>query len=449
MDFKDKEKHYFNIIHKKTGRYIDGKESSDLIYQGPANDGQYQEWWSEPTEPGYYKFYHKVTGKCIDGKVSSNLVYQHESNNDNKYQEWSLQNADDGYQYINHRETSRNIDGKESSNEVYQHSPNDSDYQKWKIQLSGNKIDLIELLGDQDNITITTPGGMYLAKGKIDALERYPIIADGSVTNALKFYLKDQKLQTKIDNYEYRLYVEGKSVFLKKIDYELQTDRNLALQINQMPLELDTGFACIKFQGPNTLSYLYVLGTNEISTSPLPMAGTFFAILCDVYIENSEYPTLTAQEDKCFNEKVAFAWQITGAFFLATGLGGIVANGQIRIGISGILSGNPAVMQWINNNVGTIASNKTISFGMMIGFLTILYDQGLLWSIVKEAFSAVGWIAAAYILSRLLTLILAGEVLAVQLLASFTIWATQTVQSALALKNCNQTLDKFDLAPEE
>jgi hypothetical protein len=135
-----------------------------------------------------------------------------------------------------------------------------------------------------------------------------------------------------------------------------------------------------------------------------------------------------------------FAWQLTGGMFLALGLGPFIINdGEVNTGILALLRSKPAVLDSLQK-----AYNKFVEHDPKVAAVVVtasaldlianLWSAGLLWDVVKLTLSLAGWWVAFKVLANILELVLAPEVEAAELLASFATWLGQTVYRAVILK---------------
>lgn len=138
----------------------------------------------------------------------------------------------------------------------------------------------------------------------------------------------------------------------------------------------------------------------------------------------------------------SFVWQLTGGLFFALGLGPFISNGQVQTGMLAILRNNPTAWAAVQGAMATMATNPGKAASAAVVVLGAIWRGGLLRAVVAFAISSLGWWALFRIIAKLLELILAPELEAVDLLASFTIWSAQTVNAALNVKNTCGMSDK-------
>ncbi len=88
----------------------------------------------------------------------------------------------------------------------------------------------------------------------------------------------------------------------------------------------------------------------------------------------------------------------------------------------------------VQTSIATIAAsprNITAIAGAVAGILTVVYAKGLLWKVLKFLLQALGWWVLFRVIAKVIETVVIPEAEIVELLASFTVWAIQTVNSAL------------------
>lgn len=125
-------------------------------------------------------------------------------------------------------------------------------------------------------------------------------------------------------------------------------------------------------------------------------------------------------------------WQITGAFILALSIGPIVINSEVNTGIVGLIKTNAKASEALAvllKAANAVKADKVAVFTLVSKFLEVLYHQGVLWSVIKFVLNAAGYWIAFRVLSKLIEVVLAPEVEAADLSASFLLWAYQFEQA--------------------
>lgn len=184
--------------------------------------------------------------------------------------------------------------------------------------------------------------------------------------------------------------------------------------------------------------YLMLNGDNTIGLLPessLGIAMEFSFNMYQVPVEQLLAREGLALPDEITDCETAWAgliWQLTGGLFLSLGLGPFIATGRTQLGVLGLLRANATVWTAIQNASRTILQNTNPGAVATVatGLLTLIYQQGLLWKLVKFVLTSAGWWIVFRILAKILEVILLPEVEAAELVASFAIWAVQTVNAA-------------------
>ena len=167
----------------------------------------------------------------------------------------------------------------------------------------------------------------------------------------------------------------------------------------------------------------------------------------DVSIQQTE-PNLMKQLQlseaslsECEKAWASFIWKLTGGFFLAIGLGPFISIGQAKPGVLNLIRSNPTAWNALIKFKDAIVSSKgniaaTISGGLVA--IKVLYDEGLLWTLLKWLLTAGVWWVIGLVIAKIIQIVFIPESEVAELLASFTTWAIQTVQSGLAVgQACN------------
>lgn len=177
--------------------------------------------------------------------------------------------------------------------------------------------------------------------------------------------------------------------------------------------------------------YLALADENFITLSETDY--TLLLTSFDIGIQQvEEAQNLKAMEiSNCDTAWATFVWQLTGGFFLAIGLGPYVVSGRAQTGIMSLLQRNSLVWGAITGLVNGLKSNPTITAAAALGVVKIIYNEGLLWPVLKFALSTLGWWGVARALSKVIEIVFLPEVEAADLLASFAVWSVQTTQAGL------------------
>ena len=155
----------------------------------------------------------------------------------------------------------------------------------------------------------------------------------------------------------------------------------------------------------------------------------------------SKYALDVESLSECDLAWASFIWKLTGGFFLAIGLGPFVATGKAKPGVWALIKSNARAWKAVQDLQKAIASglgNSGLQVSAMIGVISVLYHESLLWTIFKWMLKSGGWWAVTRALAKIIEILFLPEVEAADLLASFTIWGVQTVEAGLAVgQACN------------
>ena len=144
---------------------------------------------------------------------------------------------------------------------------------------------------------------------------------------------------------------------------------------------------------------------------------------------------------ECDKAWISFIWSLVGGFFLAIGLGPFIATGEAKPGLLNLIKSSPAAWKALMKFKDAILASKgnisaVITGGL--GVISVLYKEGLLWTIFKMALKAGIWWIIAKAIAKIIQVVFLPETEVAELLASFTTWAIQTVQSGLGVgQACN------------
>lgn len=113
---------------------------------------------------------------------------------------------------------------------------------------------------------------------------------------------------------------------------------------------------------------------------------------------------------------ISFIYKLTVGFFQAIGL--IPSTGNIAKRIYNLIIANKAVVKVLTSMVG-----KAISVAAGVGLMRVIYEQGLIWPILKFVFVSAGWWALFWVLKKVIAIVTGLE--AAEILAGFVVWAGQ------------------------
>ena len=130
----------------------------------------------------------------------------------------------------------------------------------------------------------------------------------------------------------------------------------------------------------------------------------------------------------------SFIWKLTGGFFLAIGLGSFIYTSKVKPGVLGLIKSNSTAWKAIKNLVKAITNgigHTGALIASMLGVISVLYHEGLLWTIFKAMLKAADWIHATWAFAKIIEVVFLPEAEAAELLTSFTVWGVQIVQAGL------------------
>lgn len=128
------------------------------------------------------------------------------------------------------------------------------------------------------------------------------------------------------------------------------------------------------------------------------------------------YEGAIGAESDCTLWWIQFVFQLTVGFYQALGL--IPATGNIANRIYNLIRENPTA--W---NALTSLAGKAITATSAIGFMGVLYEQGLMWTVIKFVLTSAGWYALFWVLKKVIAIVTGLEAAAV--LTGFIVWAAQ------------------------
>ena len=137
-------------------------------------------------------------------------------------------------------------------------------------------------------------------------------------------------------------------------------------------------------------------------------------------------------------ELLKLTWDLTGGFFLAIGLGPLLAGeSKAAPGIYKLICTNPEVKAALDAIWLEVRANpySTLSVASLFSFVGTVWDAGMMLKIFRLALSAAGWWLIGLAIAKLLEWSVLPEAAAAELVASFAIWAYTTTTDALAYIN--------------
>jgi hypothetical protein len=189
----------------------------------------------------------------------------------------------------------------------------------------------------------------------------------------------------------------------------------------------------------NTIEVIADDGLIEEMEFGLQVTPVSHAELCARY---GIQPDLTL--DQCDAEVAAFIWQVTAELFLALGLGSYVTSSSVQNSTYQLVMGNKttnaavtAAWQAINKNRDPVTIGS-FSFKILAAILTSKDQSGrsMLWALVKLVLSELGWLALAWAVGKIVTVVALPQAQGAQTVAAFFVWVAQTLQAAIAVAQC-------------
>jgi hypothetical protein len=131
-------------------------------------------------------------------------------------------------------------------------------------------------------------------------------------------------------------------------------------------------------------------------------------------------------------------WDLTGGFFLAIGLGPLIAGSNLpKTGIVALIRQNAVASAALDTLIDGVRKNlqATISMAALFTFVGAMWDAGIMMQILRLALSTAKWWLIGWAAAKLLEWTILPEAAAAELVASFAIWASTTTLDVLALVN--------------
>ncbi|HEY6768972.1 MAG TPA: hypothetical protein VI386_29815 [Candidatus Sulfotelmatobacter sp.] len=193
--------------------------------------------------------------------------------------------------------------------------------------------------------------------------------------------------------------------------------------------------------------YLFRLDDGRLTVSNTAMlafvqqfSGEAEQVTPSALLKRANISPTSAALTPCEEDKASFCWQMTFGLFLSLGVGSalIAQDGQVRVGVMGLLRSSPAwekiIAVWTaikeNPEISVIAASK-----LVLAVLTSAYEAGVLWTIVKFVLTQAGWAILFQVLSWLIGLFLIPEAEAAELIASGALWIAGVYTTVRAISN--------------
>ncbi|MGI8665521.1 MAG: hypothetical protein ACR2N4_05760, partial [Jatrophihabitans sp.] len=137
-------------------------------------------------------------------------------------------------------------------------------------------------------------------------------------------------------------------------------------------------------------------------------------------------------------ELLKLVWDLTGGFFLAVGLGPLLAGESTAApGIYRLLCTNAEVKAALDAIWLEVRTNpySTLSVATLFSFVGTVWDAGMMLKVFRLALGVASWWLIGLAVAKLLEWSVLPEAAAAELVASFAIWAYTTTVDALAYIN--------------
>src|SRR6185503_4176397 len=137
-------------------------------------------------------------------------------------------------------------------------------------------------------------------------------------------------------------------------------------------------------------------------------------------------------------ELLKLTWDLTGGFFIAIGLGPLMAGESAAApGIYRLICTNPEVKAALDAIWLEVRANpySTLSVAALFSFVGTVWDAGMMLKIFRLALNIGKWWLIGLAVATLLEWSVLPEAAAAELVASFAIWAYTTTVDALAYIN--------------
>lgn len=126
---------------------------------------------------------------------------------------------------------------------------------------------------------------------------------------------------------------------------------------------------------------------------------------------------------------IQFVFALTVGFYQALGL--LPTTGDIATRIYNLVRNNATTWAALTSMAG-----KSITATAAIGFMGVVYQQGLMWTLIKFILTSAGWYALFWVLRKAIAIVTGLE--AASILAGFIVWAVQLTQLSLQYgSKCN------------
>lgn len=170
-------------------------------------------------------------------------------------------------------------------------------------------------------------------------------------------------------------------------------------------------------------------------------ASTSFEIALDVSTQTIGLGAMQLEDlSPCDQAWLLLLWQLTGGFFLALGLGPYIASGAPNPGLLELIKSDQvaweAVVAFKDAVLSARNSMKTIT--LALGTTKVLYDQHLLWKVLKLLMEGGGWILFTVLLGKIIAALFLPEAEGALVLANFIAWGLQLIEICIDVQKACQ-----------
>ncbi|MBW4566194.1 MAG: hypothetical protein KME32_35020 [Mojavia pulchra JT2-VF2] len=152
-------------------------------------------------------------------------------------------------------------------------------------------------------------------------------------------------------------------------------------------------------------------------------------------------------QTSCVLEEVAFAWHFTVGMILALGIGSALSGDEeLQYGLFAFIQSSPRAWSRITALVNTAKENGEVTLAMTSTAITILYEEKLLWPLIKFATSIAVNSGAIWLLTTMLQWTIIPEAGMARLAANFTSWSINAYLTASKLVQCFNNSESYEIA---
>lgn len=240
---------------------------------------------------------------------------------------------------------------------------------------------------------------------------------------------------------------QGASIALQQASNNIAVNAQNLLQVqaNVAPSGFDLwltprGTALISWTNPATQQVFYVMPNAQGQLLAVAVEGYAPAMEFNVTVSAFPEPEeilrrrgaiIPEAMSECDMAKATLAWQCTGQLFMAIGLGPYIKHGTPEVGILALLRTNDKVAAAVDAIWIAIKADPTMTKlqAALMGakLLEVIYQNGLLWPVVKFCINFVAWEIVLKLVAYLVEFLFAVEALIAELLGSIVAWVGELI----------------------